>query len=422
MADTNTNPVTSLYPAPPSAPPQPLVNSMNPLQVLGAVDAARRLQANQAIGQAYQGALNPDGSIDQGKLSSALAGSPAAAYGLPEASSRMLEQQRGQFDLDSRRHAFLTDLVGAMADDPDLSQDKVRSYMVTAARNTKLPAAIFNGILERMPANRKDLRSWATDLRNQVIGSAGTSTPTEGGVGPAGEPIVTTRGTFNYRGGAVGLGQGEKGLSESAAGRAAELQATASSSPQMHADLENLRQDSAVMGNLGGPTQQVEKQLNQLSTRLAGFGITMSPDQLRASESFDKIASTIALRQGAALGGTDSARSMAVGSTPNSGMSRYGRDGVIDLLHGNQDAIDTAREAWIDARSKGAPAGSFDLFMHRFGKTLDPRVFQFNRLSRDNKQKFLDQIPPQDVGRFEQNYQAAVARGWVPPLSASNGK
>lgn len=169
------------------------------------------------------------------------------------------------------------------------------------------------------------------------------------------------------------------------------------------------------MGNLGGPSQDVEKKLNQLSTRVAGFGVTMSPDQLRASESFDKIASNIALNQAKMLGGTDSTRSMSVGATPNSGMSRYGRDGVIDMLQGNQDAVDAARQAWLDARSKGASAGSHDIFMNKISKVLDPRVFQFNRLSRDNQQKFYSQMPAAEIPAFEAKYEAGVKRGWVQP-------
>ena len=61
-------------PAPqyPSAPAQPVnaLMSMNPLQVIATANYATQLQANrsalasqQATGEAYQGALNPDGSI-----------------------------------------------------------------------------------------------------------------------------------------------------------------------------------------------------------------------------------------------------------------------------------------------------------------------------------------------------------------------
>lgn len=409
---------------------QPQVQSlatMNPLQVVGMAQGVQQLQAfqrdqasRQATGEAFQGALNDDGSVDMGKLSTALQNNPAAAYGMPETTQKMLTQGSGQFDLDAARNKFVVDAVGSVANDPKLTPDKVRSLGVTLARNLKVPSPVINNWLDDMPNNQAGMRSKLIQMRNIATGAANASTPTATGITPEGAPITAPRDVYNYQtaGGGLpsGLAPGEEDLSKSAAGRAANLQATASSSPQYHADLENLRQDSAVMGNLGGPTQDVEKKLNQLSTRVAGFGITMSPDQLRASESFDKVASNIALNQAKMLGGTDSTRSMSVGATPNSGMSRYGRDGVIDMLQGNQDAVDAAREAWLDARSKGAPAGSHDLFMNKLNKALDPRVFQFNRLNRDNQQKFLSQMSPDDIPAFEQKYSASVKRGWVQPL------
>jgi hypothetical protein len=400
--------------------------SLNPLQIIGAANALtqnRYLQADmaskQATGAAFQSALNPDGSVDQPRLSTALQASPEAAWGMPETTSRMLQQTSAQTDLDAKRNQFILDSVGATANDPKLNADKVRSLGVTLARNLRIPAPMINNWLDDLPKGKDALRQKLIQMRNMATGSANLSTPTPTGITPEGAPITAPRDVYNYqtRGGGLpsGLAPGEQGLSESAAGRAATLQATASTSPQYHSDLENLRQDSAVMGNLGGPSQDVEKKLNQLSTRVAGFGVTMSPDQLRASESFDKIASNIALNQAKMLGGTDSTRSMSVGATPNSGMSRYGRDGVIDMLQGNQDAVDAARQAWLDARSKGASAGSHDIFMNKISKVLDPRVFQFNRLSRDNQQKFYSQMPAAEIPAFEAKYEAGVKRGWVQP-------
>ena len=102
--------------------------SMNPLQVMATANYATQLQANrsalasqQATGEAYQGALNPDGSIDQAKLSAALQASPAAAYGMPETATRMLTQGAGQFDLDAARNKFAVDAIGATANDPNLN-------------------------------------------------------------------------------------------------------------------------------------------------------------------------------------------------------------------------------------------------------------------------------------------------------------
>src|SRR5262249_31615550 len=92
----------------------------------------------------------------------------------------------------------------------------------------------------------------------------------------------------------TGLAPGETELTGAPAERAGRLQATASTSPQYHADLENLRQIST--GAATGPTADIEKKLNQLSQRF-GFGVTMTPDQLAKTEEFDKIANQISLNQ-----------------------------------------------------------------------------------------------------------------------------
>jgi hypothetical protein len=85
------------------------------------------------------------------------------------------------------------------------------------------------------------------------------------------------------------------------------------------------------------------------------------------------------------------------------------------MLHGNQDAIDVTRKAWLKARANGAKPGDYDLFAERMGQELDPRVFQFNRLSRENQQKFLSQMSPADAKEFEDKFANAYEKKWVNP-------
>jgi hypothetical protein len=414
----------ALYPTPPA----PAAGAMNPLQAVGLANALTGLQSNQqalaarqATGEAFRGALRDDGSIDQGALAASLRASPAAAYSLPEVAGLALNQATAQTDLDAKRNQFILDSVGATANDPNLNADKVRSLGVTLARNLRIPSAMINDWLDNLPKGKEALRAKLIQFRNMATGSANLSTPTPTGITPEGAPISAPRDVYNYRtaGGGIqgGLAPGEQGLSESAAGRAAALQATASTSPQYRADLANLKQMSRVL-DIGGPTVKYEKPLAQVAQRF-GLPSTLSPDQLKASEEFDKLANTIALNQGKALGGTDAARVLSVGATPSSGMSRFGREGVIDILAGNQDFIDRARDAWLESRSNGTPASLHDVFMHRFGKTYDVRTFQFAKLDRQNQQKFLDQLDAAEVPAFERSYQEAQKRGWVPPLKAA---
>lgn len=418
--------IASLYPQPVN--PASANVLLNPKDALATVAGAvqlnainREVQAKQAIGQAYQGALGPDGSVDMGKLSSALAGNPAAAYGMQAATTEMLNQQRAQLDLNARQNQFIWDAVGSVANDPTLDRDKVRNMAVSLARNLKIPGQFVNSWLDNLPASKPALRNQLIQFRNLATGSANLSTPTPTGLDTEGAPITAPRDVYNIRTATAGggmpsqLGPGEDLLRRSPAERAAALQATASTSPQYRADLQNLAAMSKTL-DIGGPTVKYEKALGQIAQRF-GLPSTLTPDQLASAEEFDKLTNTIALNQGKALGGTDAARVLSVGATPSTSMSRYGREGVIGLLQGNQDFIDHAREQWLAARSAGAPASQHDQFMQSFGKNYDVRVFQFARLNRDAQQKFINSLSPAEIPGFEQAYQNAEAHGWVPALT-----
>ncbi len=192
------------YPTAPAAPVNALT-SFNPLQVLATANLATQFQANrsalasqQATGAAYQGALNDDGSIDQAKLSAALQASPAAAYGMQDTATKMLAQGSGQFNLDAARNKFAVDAIGATANDPNLTADKVRSLGVTLARNLKIPAPMINNWLDGLPTDQKGLRQKLIQMRNIATGSAGISTPTPTGITPEGAPVTAPRDVYNY--------------------------------------------------------------------------------------------------------------------------------------------------------------------------------------------------------------------------------
>lgn len=415
-------------PAPqyPQAQPAPAsLATMNPLQVVATANYAQQLKnsqqtmaANQATGEAFQGALNDDGSVDMSKVSDALRNDPRAAYNLPETTAKMLAQRSGQFDLDAASNKFVVDAIGSVADEPKLTKDKVISLGTTLARNLKIPAPMINNWLDTMPNDQAGMRSKLIQMRNIATGSAASATPTDTGLNSEGAPVTAPRSTYNYRtaGGGMpsALAPGEKDVMEASAARASALQATASTSPQYRADLDNLKQMSKVL-DIGGPTVPYETKFAQIAQRF-GLPSTMTLDQLGASEEFNKIANTIALNQGKALGGTDAARVLSVGATPSSSMSRYGREGVTSLLQGNQDYIDRAREQWLEARQAGTGVAKHDQFMHEFGKNFDVRAFQFNRLDRENKQKFINTLSPAEIPAFEQSYKNAAAHGWVDPL------
>lgn len=412
------------YPRAPD-PPKPY-DPLQALELFGRVNALQQFQANRAVGEETQRAIK-DGKFDPTAALRGIAGRPDAALAAPEATSRVLSQQgqgisntTAQYEQDKAQTAQLHDLWGAMADKPKLTGEDLNNWVVGTARRSGIPAAKILDFMGSVQAHPGGLAQSAKDSRALSIGSAGTIAPEQGPPETGtGAPTVIRRGAANQGpmgGFPVAQPAGEPEAQQSSAARGAALRATAGTSPQIHTDLENLKHESRVLGDFSGPTSEAEKKLNSLSQRVFGAGITLSKDQLAAADSFDKIVSQIATNQSKTLHGSDASLSAIQHANPNLQMSAAGRDMVIDMLHGNQDAIDVTRKAWADARAKGVPMHNHDDFMEQFSRVLDPRVFQFNRLSRENQQKFLSQMDPAEVGDFEQKYQAAIDRSWVKPL------
>lgn len=411
------------------------------LGLISTLNQIQDFQARKAVGQAYQDATDPEsGLTDTPKFMGLVKSNPDSALRAPEAGAnaasltgQYIANRTNQFGLNETQTNFLSNLAGSFINKKGGATDSDVATARTIAARNGIPINLIDGVLGQGQNDNRTPQQRFQDLNDLALGPVGRSGIVTGPPNQAtGQPQSVTQGQATRAAttpqGAPGTVQGfpsalppgESDILAQSATRASQLQATAGTTAQYHADLDNLKQDSKVLDNLGGPTFEVEKKLNQLSQRVGGFGVTMSPDQLKAGESFDKIANQISRQQGQLFGDTDATRNMSVGSNPSTSQSAYGREGIIDMLQGNQDAVDRARNIWIDARAKGAPANSYDTFMNELSKNLDPRVFQFNRLNRDNQQKFLNQMDPDELPGFEQKYKSAIGLGWVKPLKKAS--
>lgn len=420
--------VSSLYPQPPAAAQPNALTSGDPSKILGLVSQANQLalfnkefQAKQAIGEAAQSAIGPDGRYDPTQNALAIRSNPAAAFAAPQAVSDVLARQGAQIDQTRAQAKDATGLFGSISNMEKPSVlDVHKAAALAAAQYPNLPPSVIAGITHHILSDPAGIKHGATTIQNIGLGPEGTSGRVAAPPAAGGAPQQQPLGAANYAGGATVTGNapGEETLLASPAERAARLQATASTSPQYHADLDNLKQLSKTL-QIGGPTVEIEKKLGQLSSRF-GLTATMTGDQLKSAEEFDKIANQISLNQSQNFHGSDAGLHTVVGANPSSSMSTYGREGVIDMLQGNQDAIDVTRRAWLAARANGAPVSSHDLFMERMGQELDPRVFQFNRMAKENQQKFLSQMDPGDLKDFEDRYKSAIEKKWVKPLKGAD--
>lgn len=422
MAELGVQPPTGLYPQPPQQ--QSGVGALSAPQALGLLESITRnqilmqdLRGRNAVGQAYQQSIQPDGTFDQPGFNAMIRSNPDAAWMAGEAIPHALDIARSQAGNMLQQNQAAYSLLGSLpknATDEDVRGLQTNLSRVFKGQNTAAIEAIAEKIKSLHGKARAD---YITQLQTGAIGPSGIAGLVSAPPSPSGAPTQQTLQERLYSGNgpqAVGQSPGEPTLQEASAAGAAALESTGPKTNQIHADLENLRQLNKDIP-IQGPTAEFEKKLNQVGARL-GIGVTMTRDQLAKSEEFDKIANQLSLNQSTLFHGSDAGLHTVVAANPNLGMSRYGRDGVIDMLQGNQDAVDRTRQLWFDARRRGATANSYNDFINQSSKVVDPRVFQFNRMSKENQQKFLSDMDPAELPGFEQKYKDSIAKGWVKPL------
>lgn len=211
------------------------------------------------------------------------------------------------------------------------------------------------------------------------------------------------------------IGFGEAKTAEAISGQkaGANLNAAADDLPQQIAALDNMADDLKILGDKVGPGAGLEKVANALSQRMTGFGITMSKEQVAAAEGFDKLGRQIAMAQAGALHATDQTLQTTLGANPNLDLSYLGNNGIINLLKGNADAIALKRSKWIEWRKAGNGPETYWEFSEKFNRNFDPRVFQFARMQKLQREKFLSRMDNDDKDSFERKLYDAQKKDWI---------
>jgi hypothetical protein len=166
----------------------------------------------------------------------------------------------------------------------------------------------------------------------------------------------------------------------------------------------------ALLGNMLADTKQFlpgayAETMKNLRTRLSPiFGVNESA--LAAADSFDKIAAQLADAQGA---GSDSRMAVNIAANPHSGMSASGVDLVIRQLQGNADYLQARQKLAQQWPAKSDYSGFTDSI-----RQLDPRVFQYERMTPTQATDWLRAMDPKDQRAFITAHKWAENKGLVP--------
>lgn len=212
-------------------------------------------------------------------------------------------------------------------------------------------------------------------------------------------------------GGAVPVGQSPAQI--------AAQTATGGQSAQAFQDISaqgvQARSQNALLGNMLGDAAQFttgQTGVNNFKTTLQRqapalaqvFGL--DPAKVAANESFDKLAAQIADAQGA---GSDARLAVNQHANPSSAISPAGVDQIVRQLQGNgdyQQARAQMAASFPDQTNRAA-------FEAQVGSNLDPRAFQFARMTPQQKVTYAKSLSPQDRSALQKSYNFAATNGLI---------
>ena len=435
----------------------------------------QQYQTNLGVGQAYKTAIRPDGTIDQAALNQLIQSNPNVAVGLPqiyqgaqEAQKRQQDIQSQQIDVARKNVDTLGSYISPLAAlGPKATVGDVMGAAAKAITAGHVDPKVISQVLSDLPADDSAVPGWLQQqqirfmsIKDQFNAMHPSPTMVNNGqqqipvrLPQIGNPSVAGPGiqnqlppttpTFNQAtkqpgylgstgaGAAAGGGSGPPGgfiASGPAlgAGAAADVDATAGANQgvALQSRSDQVPTNKALLGNLGtaldqftsGPGQDWKALAKKFANANSPFGAIFDPKSIASQEEFTKQATQLAQSQFQQLGGTGANAQLesAMHTSPNTELSKMGNHSIIALLKGNEDAIAIKNQAWQQYKQQNGPQ-SYGQFSTKFNQSYDPRVFQGQYLSPDDRQKMVTEMNASEKKSFANSLRIAIANGWIKP-------
>lgn len=445
--------VSALYPQPQAASATaPGLMSGSPTNLLGSLGQINQLalfqkefQAKQALGEAWGNALNPDGTVDKGKLTGSLKNDPRASFLLPEATGTMLDQRNKQIANDTNQFAlygkqtdFVQQWLARRANEPNVGPDQIYSDAAAIARNSQIPAPVINSMVSSVLSDPKGIHVGLQNLQNRVMGAGAAAGRVAAPPGPGAIPQTQPLGAAGYGEGGhqpmAGSMPGTTAVGVSPAQSAA-LGATGTQSGTQLAqdrigaanyrrEVFPLEQAIPALEGLGttgtGPGTET---LNQFKSFLQSAGggamLGVDLDKIKNFDEAKKYLTDWVMANGST--GTNDKLAAAFASNANVGIS-------------NAAAVDVAKSALALRRMKqaqtiefaksGLPESEYTNWASTWNVAQDPRAFGVDLMTPKAKSALLADLNKKghegDKARFIASLRAADSNGLSSPRGGWN--
>ncbi len=414
------------------------IGGMDLPALMNLVQSSRALQTQSGIADAIRANPNdPSAAYNAAAQNPNVMMGPQDIAGFAHASAAITQSRMEQL----RRTA---DMVAYHADDADLDHDKITGIVAAAVNGGVSPYQAHN-FLNTLPPPTGDKATDRKNLQRALIGWQSTLTggqppemSTVAGRGGEPVPVSPTEKALMQRGLQAAPGSNEV-LTAPGTGRAMSTlpggtAKTVDTAGTMAANLveggPRRAQTTAMLQTLdelgratdiSGPTADIEKRLKQLWQRAFGNENSPAAKDVASAEGLTKITNMITSQMATASHPTDAFLHNAYGANPQLDMSKLGRAGMTHYLQGINDAearVASEWQDWITAHpgqegrhlswlSGKEPGSTMDI------KQFDPRVFQYARMSPDERVEFRKQMTDAQRKTLNQHAEDYQKRGWV---------
>ncbi len=170
--------------------------------------------------------------------------------------------------------------------------------------------------------------------------------------------------------------------------------------------------DKALQALQGATTGRGSEALNNFKSYLQTVGIPgLDVDKIKDYDEASKYLTQYATGQASKFGsGTDQQLAATLSGNASTGISNLAAQDVVKANIG----LELMRQAQLQAfNESGLTPAQYQKFSTQWNKEQDPRVFIWDILSKDQKQKAFDSMSEGKRKQFSERYNAAYRNGWL---------
>ena len=417
--------------------------------LLNSANQNRLAIGQREAGKAVQGAITPDGTVDNKLLMQGIQSNPLVAPAAQEAvqgaqaiQSNKIAIDQAQLNKVKDQINFTRQTLGSLAADPDLNQTKViEATGKLIAQGVISPQQAATEIAS-MPKDPAELKKWtmghlinsmqAAEQFHSIYGTPQLIA----GKGPNGEDIQTPIAVPSVPGMAPRVQGAEGGEATGApaspvnpqtgaittslpAGQEENLQKSAQAYQVLRQDLERIPQrlftlNKALTALKSAPTGGGSETRNTIMNyvqSLAGEGVIPGVDaeQIKNFDEANKYLIQYASQQADSMGpGTNEGLATALSGNANTHISNLAAQ---DVVKANM-ALERLRQAQaITFDMTKQPDNQFSDFSLRWGKNVDPVAFGIDVMEPKARKKYFDGLTTEGKKRFRESVKIGIATG-----------